>query len=210
MSQPQTEEELISQAVGGDQQSLGCLLFEHYDRLLAFIAKKIPASRQARISPEDVLQQTFVEVHVEIHAFDPRGPEAFYRWLSTIANHRLLDAIKADNTAKRGGGRVAAHGGVQQTAESVVDLIDLLSAADMTASRIVARHEAAGAMQVGLAGLQEDYRRAIQLHHIEGLEVAQIAEIMNRSPRAVRHLCRRGLKELRESLGPMSQFLTRI
>ena len=208
MSQPQTEEELISQAVGGDQQALGCLLFDHYDRLLEFIAKKIPASRQARISPEDVLQQTFVDVYEEIRAFEPRGPDAFYSWLSTIANHRLLDAIKAQDTAKRGGGRVAIHGGAQQTAESVVDLIDLLSAADMTASRIVARHEAAGALQVGLAGLQEDYRRAIQLHHIEGLEVAQVAEIMDRSPRAVRHLCSRGLKELRAGLGRVSQFLT--
>lgn len=208
MSQPQSEEELISRAVDGDQQALECLLFEHYDRLLAFIAKKIPASRQARISPEDVLQQTFVDIYVEIRAFEPRGPEAFFRWLSTIANHRLLDAIKAEDTAKRGGGRVAIHGGAQQTAESVVDLIDLLSAADMTASRIVARHEAAGALQVGLAGLQEDYRRAIQLHHIEGLEVAQVAEIMDRSPRAVRHLCSRGLEELRAGLGRVSQFLT--
>ncbi len=208
MSQPQTEDELISKAVGGDQQSLECLLFDYYDRLLALIAMKIPASRQARISPEDVLQQTFADVYVEIRAFEPRGAEAFYRWLATIANHRLLDAIKAQDAVKRGGGRVAISGAPQQNADSVVDLIDLLSAADMTASRIVARHEAAGALQVGLAGLQEDYRRAIQLHHIEGLEVAQVAEIMDRSPRAVRHLCSRGLKELRSGLGRVSQFLT--
>lgn len=208
MGQPQTEEELISQAVSGDQQSLECLLFDHYDRLLTFIAMKIPASRQARISPEDVLQQAFVDIYAEIRTFEPRGPGAFYRWLSTIANHRLLDAIKAQDTAKRGGGRVAIHVGTEQNAESVVELIDLLAAADMTASRIVARHEAAGALHVGLAGLQEDHRRAIQLHHIEGLEVAQVAEIMNRSPRAVRHLCSRGLGELRAGLGRVSQFLS--
>jgi len=209
MGQPQTEDELISRAVGGDQQAFECLLFDHYDRLLAFLAKKIPASKQARISPEDILQQTFVDAFAEIRAFEPRGKEAvhrFYRWLSTIANHRLLDAIKAENTAKRGGGRAGVAVGARQTADSVVDLIELLSGTDKTPSRIVARKEAAGALQVALAGLQEDYRRAIQLHHIEGLEIARVAEIMNRSPRAVRHLCNRGLEELRGGLGRVWQF----
>lgn len=208
MGRPQAEDELISRAVGGDQQALECLLFDHYDRLFSFISKKIPASKQARISTEDIMQQTFVNVYTEIRGFEPRGNDAFYRWLATIANHRLLDALKAHGAAKRGGGRVEIQGRAPQAADSIVDLIDLLSAADMTASRIVARHEAAGALQVGLAGLQEDHRRAIQLHHLEGLEVAEVAEVMNRSPRAVRHLCSRGLTELRAGLGRVSQFLS--
>ena len=35
----------------------------------------------------------------------PRGERPFYRWLVTIAEHRLQDAIRAHLTAKRGGGR---------------------------------------------------------------------------------------------------------
>ncbi len=204
-----SESELIVRAVAGDATALERLLLGYYDRLRARIARKLPSALQARVAPEDILQQSLVDVFQAISAFEPRGERSFYRWLATIADHRLQDAIKADRAAKRGGGLAQATivPGVDWQS-SVVDLVELLGES-ATPSRSAARHEALGAVQVGLASLTEPNRLAIQLRYIQGLPVADVARVMNKTPRAVHNLCHRGLKELHTILGRSSQYLTR-
>ena len=88
-------------------------------------------------------------------------------------------------------------------------LVDLLAGPRRTPSQSIARHEAVGAVRVALTGLTEDYREALQLRYVQGLPVAEVAETMKRTPRAVHNLCRRGLQELRAALGRSAQYLTR-
>ena len=51
-----------------------------------------------------------------------------------------------------------------------------------------------------LAALPEDQRRAVELHHLKGWSLAEVAEHMGRSKTAVMGLVFRGLKKLREQL----------
>jgi RNA polymerase sigma-70 factor (ECF subfamily) len=51
-----------------------------------------------------------------------------------------------------------------------------------------------------LARLPEDQRQAVELHHLKGRPVAEVAEQLGRSPSAVGSLLYRGLKKLRELL----------
>ena len=48
--------------------------------------------------------------------------------------------------------------------------------------------------------LPEDQRRAVELHHLQGLPSAIVAKRLERSEVAVAGLLRRGLKKLRESM----------
>ncbi len=48
---------------------------------------------------------------------------------------------------------------------------------------------------------------AVELHHLAGLSVSEIAERMNRSKASVAGLLRRGLSGLRESLKEKEQEL---
>jgi RNA polymerase sigma-70 factor (ECF subfamily) len=48
-----------------------------------------------------------------------------------------------------------------------------------------------------LAELPEHYRRAIVLHHIEGLSIAEVARRLDRSPQATNSLLARALVKLR-------------
>ena len=52
--------------------------------------------------------------------------------------------------------------------------------------------------RAALAGLPEDQRRAVELHHLHGLPVEEVARELGRNESAAGGLLRRGLKRLRE------------
>ncbi len=203
-----SETDLLAKAVSGDQASLERLLLVDYDMLRHRISRKIPTTMRAAISDEDILQQTFVEVFQRIGAFEPTSEGSFVGWVATIAEHRLLDAVRAHRAAKRGGGRAAAEQRAVHDA-SALYLIDLCAGPEHTPSRSAARHEAAGAVHVGLAALGEDHRKVLQLRYIDGLAVAEVAGIMQRTPHAIHNLCHRALKELRGVMGRSTQFFSK-
>ncbi len=205
----QGEPELIRMAIDGDQLALERLLLSYYDRLTQRIARRLPASLRPTVSEEDILQQTLIATCQELHAFEFRGKWSFYRWLCRIAEYRLQDEIKAHNAVKRGGGRIGAELNREDWSASADRLIELLASPRHTPSQSVARHEGVGAVQVGLATLREDYRRALQLRYGQGMPVAEVGKVMNRTPHAVHNLCYRGLKELEAAVGRSSQYLTR-
>ncbi len=207
------ERELATKAAAGDTAALENLLVLHYDRLLAHVARKLPDQFRGLMAPEDVLQEAFVVAFREIAHFVPRGPDAVFSWLAAIAEHRLFDLVKAQRALKRGGGRgaitPAASPMGQMPESSLAGLLDALCVDEHTPSRSAAGHEAARAIQIGLAGLNQDYREALRLRYLLGLPVADIAARMGRTEAAIHMLCHRGLEQLRLALGRSSQFFSR-
>ena len=63
------------------------------------------------------------------------------------------------------------------------------------------REERRDRLQQALADLSPDYREAIELVRIRGLQVKEAAKRMNRTPKAVMHILARGLKELKSAFG---------
>jgi len=208
-STTQPDDDLTARAAAGDRLALQELLLAQYDRLAARIARKVPLSLQGVVAADDILQETFASAFRSIRSLKPKGAEAFYRWLATIAERRLQNAVKALHAAKRGGGRARGKLQAGGSASSVVDLLDRLAIHDHTPSRSAARHEAASVVRVALAGLKNDYRVALNLRYLEGLPVAEAAAKMKRTERAIHNLCYRGLKQLREALESQSHYLTR-
>ena len=208
----ESEEKLIAQAVAGEPMAVERLLLRYdlkSDRHLSqMVARGIPTDLQGTVSVDDVLQSAYVEVIRDIRKMKPQGPQAFYGWLETVIKHTLLDLIRAERTAKRGGGRVATGAGANRSSGSMANLLSLVAGSGSTPSQAVARREREQALQVALASLPDDYREAIQLHYLKGLPVREVAATMHRTERAVHMLCNRALKKLREKLGEASKYLS--
>jgi RNA polymerase sigma factor (sigma-70 family) len=94
-------------------------------------------------------------------------------------------------------------------ASSLLDLLEVVAGPSNTASRLIAKKEAVHAMQVAIAQLSDDYRRALTLSFLEGKPIDEVARLMDRTPGAVRGLIYRAKKELRASMGRSSLYLTR-
>jgi RNA polymerase sigma-70 factor (ECF subfamily) len=200
--------ELARRAAAGDRAALEELLLAEYERLLARIESKLPRDLVGALGAEDALQDTYAEIARRIGEFEPRNERSFFNWACTLADHRVIDLVRAARAAKRGGDARQVHTAADADA-SVIDLLGHLASHERTPSRSAAGREAVAAIRAGLAQVGDDYREALRRRYIEGLPVAQIAAEMGRTEASVHMLCHRGLRQLAEILGESSDYLSR-
>ena len=208
MQKKATEEQLCLSAIEGCETSLGELLLNHYERLHRHLSARMPSTLQRVTQADDILQETFSVAFRDVERFEYRGGSSFYAWLKTIAEHRLQDAIKSSSRKKRGGDRVQVEVLGGNSNQSALDLFDMLSGSDGTASQSISRREAIQALQIAVAGLPDDYREVIRLRFFERRSVEETAAALDRTPAAIRSIADRAKKKLRESLGRLSHYMS--
>jgi RNA polymerase sigma-70 factor (ECF subfamily) len=76
----------------------------------------------------------------------------------------------------------------------------LLAAERSSPSHQAVRQEDLLRLAEALGRLPEDQRSAVELHHLEGRTLAEIAQVLGRSRSAVASLVFRGLRNLRQRL----------
>lgn len=208
MSDTVSEHSLVEQAIAGDRLALERLLLMHARRLSRHLEPKIPDVLKGVVDVDDVLQQTFLQAFRDIRTFLPSGQGSFYAWLRSIAENRLFDCIREQKRKKRGGDFRRKIAGPNQ-GSNAADILDLCSGGKATPSVSIARREMMDAVQVGVACLPEDQRRAIQLHCLEGRSLDETAELMKKTPGAIRALVHRGKCKLQEQLDRSAIWLSR-
>lgn len=168
----------------------------YQSRLLARFRRRMPASLARVLAAEDLLQETFFEIVRSIRSFAPIGPHAFERWLITIADNRLIDAIRAGAAAKRGGGWGPAIADPHQS--HAASLYELVCVDSCSPSRVAATAEMETAIAQAIARLKEDYRDAVRMRFLENLDISEVARRMGRSVWSAHKLCARGLQQLQQ------------
>ncbi len=186
------------------------ILLDHAGRLNRFIDSRIPVKLGQLITPEDVLQEVWTAAFRGKSSFTPDGPDSLARWLTRIAERKLLDAIRHARALKRYG-RYAQAERTQDRSASFLTLFARVAAPNQrTPSSEDAAKEAARAVQIALCSLPDDYRCAVTMYHIEGRSRAEVAKRMGRTSPAVNGLVYRGLRLLRRRLGPAGRFFADV
>jgi RNA polymerase sigma factor (sigma-70 family) len=140
---------------------------------------------------DDLLGEIFLQVVRDLQRFE--GSEADLRaWILTIAHHRLIDERRrrarrpAESTAQPTSGHEEAAGDVEQEA--------LEAMAEERVRKI-------------LAGLSSDQRSVLLLRVVGDLTVEQVADVLGKTPGAVKQLQRRGLAVLKRQISRLSVTL---
>lgn len=191
--------EWIQAAVSGDRHALQKILVMYHPRLRARLEQLMGQRLRSRLEPEDILQQVYLDVYQRIGEFEYRGGQSFYRWVLTIARHKLIDAQRVHRASRRDVAREAPKGPLPGRSESWLSLSRLV-ADSVTPSRVARKSEAEHALAVSLAALPKHYQRVIRLRYLQNRPVAEVARRMKRSEGAIHMLCQRALKQLRKQM----------
>ena len=92
---------------------------------------------------------------------------------------------------------------------SLTEFVDLLLDSRRSPSHCAARQEAAREVQIKLAALPDDQRQAITCRYLQGRSLEETADLMARTPAAIRGLLHRGKAALRVEMGATSKWFTR-
>jgi RNA polymerase sigma-70 factor (ECF subfamily) len=175
------------------------LSLEPYRDYLALLARlETDRSLQGKLDLSGVVQQTLLEAHQALPELRGKTDSEVRAWLRRILTHNLCDAVRQVTAEVRDARREQSlEAGL---AESSAHLEQWLAAEQTSPSLRAQRQELLLRLASALAQLPEDQRTAIELHHLQGLALAEVAAEMGRSQRTVATLVFRGMKMLRQML----------
>ena len=174
------------------------LVQRYQDRLVGLLYHLVGNRQEA----EDLTRDTFLRVYKSRKGYRPRAK--FSTWLYTIANNLAFNYIR-----RKAHGSSSPAQKAHESSQAQGALPHELPSRESTASSQVRKIELAEVVQDALKILGEDQRLAVFLSKFEEMSYAEIAEVMNRSPTAIKSLLARARNELREHLQPYAGFSER-
>jgi RNA polymerase sigma-70 factor (ECF subfamily) len=170
--------------------------FRDYLRLLA--RAQLGPRFQAKLDPSDLVQQTLLEAHRDIDQFRGTTRAEMAAWLRRVLARNLANAVRDLGRDKRDVGREESL--ERRLEESSVRLESWLADAGLAPDDQAARNETLLRLSSALAGLPAAQREAVELRHLHGWALADVAAHMGRTPAAVAGLLHRGLSALQALL----------
>lgn len=165
---------------------------ERYREYLALLARlQLNARLRGKVDLSGVVQQTLLEAHQSRRL--PKSNEA--AWLRQILANNLRDEIRKASARARDAKRERSLEAELNASSSRLEA--WLIADQSSPSEHVVRQERLVALADALAQLPDDQRLAVEMHHLQGQPLAQVAQALKRDKGAVAALLYRGLKKLR-------------
>lgn len=201
---------LLAQALAGSREGLGRLLDVYRNYLKLLVVAQVEKKILRRVSPSDVVQETFLEANRDFPQFRGESSGEFSAWLRRILVNNLHRVVEQHVlTEKRSVRREVSLEVLAQSLDHSTAQLDAMfpdpgTSPSMNAQRQEQEIELANC----LAEMSSDYRDVIVLRHLEGLKFEEVAQRMQRSVGAVRMLWLRAIRILRgklESLNPPEQ-----
>lgn len=209
-------DELIRRARGGCNESLGSLIEACRRYLLAVANREMSPKLRAKVSPQDLVQDTALAAQQCFCQFNGGQPSAgwgigveewaervgqgdasmeFLAWLRGILIHNLSNTRRHfQKTAKRQISRELPL----DDADEVVK--DRLIAQDIQPADAAIAKESARIVREAIGHLPEQFREVVLLRHYDDRSFTEIAEQMGRSTEAVRKVLQRAVARLAQGL----------
>ena len=181
-----SDEDLIRQALTGNQIGFEELTHRYQERLFASIRRDVGCP----ILAEDIVQDAFVRAFTALASF--RGGSAFYTWLYRIAmNSRRTYLRKSQATVTLQHDLDCQCQLHPHTPDSPTDRIE--------------RDETRVQVRQALSRLDENHRRILILREFDGYDYQKIAEVLRVNMGTVRSRLARARSRLKKELTPYVQ-----
>jgi RNA polymerase sigma-70 factor (ECF subfamily) len=192
-------EKLLDRAAGGEAGAVTQLLVRYRGRLKAMVAARIDPRLAARVDPSDIVQDVLFQAAKRFPQYLAERPVAFYPWMRQMAWERLIDLHRRHlRSRSRSVNREEPHG---VSDESAARLGELLVSAEANPGSGLVRDEVRRRVQEALARLAKEDCDILLMRHLEGLKVAEIAQVLGINERAAKSRLRRAHERIHFELG---------
>jgi RNA polymerase sigma-70 factor, ECF subfamily len=172
---------------------------EQFREYLVLLARQqINQRLRGKVDLSGVVQQTLLKAHQASGQLEPLNEAQRVGWLRRALANNLADELRKLRTGKRDATReLSLQASLDQSASRLEGLVP----ADLsTPSHQAQRSELMLQVARALEGLPAAQRQAIELHHVQGMSLVEVADEMGSTKPAVAGLLHRGLKKIRELL----------
>jgi RNA polymerase sigma-70 factor (ECF subfamily) len=169
---------------------------EQYRNYLYLLARlKLGPQVRGKLDASDVVQEALLQAHKNAGQFRGHTEAERVAWLRRILATTLAGALRKFATRARD---LANERSLQAALdESSARLEQWLALDQSSPSQRASRTEQLVLLADALLQLPEEQRQAVELHHLQGYSVAEVAEHLGKSKAAIAGLLFRGLKQLR-------------
>jgi RNA polymerase sigma-70 factor (ECF subfamily) len=171
---------------------------EHFRAYLSLLARlQLDPRLRGKVDLSGVVQQTLLEAHRAREQLEKMSEAQQAAWLRRALAHNLTDEVRKLTTAARD---VNLERSLEDALAESSTRLEACLVAEESPTEQAMRNEQLLRLAEALDQLPEDQRRAVEMHHLQGLPVAEVARELGRSEGAAGALLVRGLKRLRELL----------
>ena len=166
---------------------------------LLLLARTQLGTRFRRVLDDsDIVQQVLLEAHRHKTNCRATNSAEWFAWMRRILTNTVVDEVRNHTRAKRNIDQAVDWDATIQGSASRAEswLTDRHSSPSERAERREQLQQLAAALQA----LPELQREAIELFHLQGCSLMEVAELLNRSGPSVAGLIHRGLKQLRREM----------
>jgi RNA polymerase sigma-70 factor (ECF subfamily) len=188
---------LLDRLRASDAEALGELFMLYRERLWRMLYVRLDRRLARRVSPDDVLQETFLDVSRRIGDYLAHPAVPFYVWLRFLTVQRLGMVQRLHLGAQmRDAGQEASQAG--EPLASSESMAGQLVSSMTSPSQAAIRHELQARLRAALEEMDPLDREVLALRHFEELSNNEVAQVLGISSDAAskRHL--RALKRLKE------------
>ncbi len=182
-----TDAQLVQRAKAGDERAFEVLFGRQHRRIYAICYGMLRNEADA----SDATQEAFVRAYRSLHRLE--APGAFGGWLAQIAVNICRDILKRPRLVARSLDEPLGDEDSEFKLE-IPDWTDSPEKASMT-------QELQDVVNRAIGTLSPDHRAVVTMHHLEGMDVLQIADVLGVSEGTVKSRLSRARAELRRKLG---------
>ncbi len=182
--------QLMMRVREGDDEAFGELVNSYQDRLIGIFFHMM----RDRPLAEDLAQDVFLRVYRARERYEPRA--RFSTWLFRIANNVASNSRRSQNRKKEVAVSMKDSGGMPVRPEEYL----AVEKSALMPVRQLHRSELQDVVRAAMETLNERQRMALLLNKFEGMSYAEIGEVMELKPAAVKSLLSRARENLRETL----------
>ena len=181
------DEEVVARVLEGNVNAFETLLHRHSDLVARIVKRHVPLQ-----DAEEVAQDVFVRVYESLPSF--KGKSIFRRWLSSIAVRTCYDYWRKAYRCRE----VVMTQLTEKHQEWLEEAVSRES--EETRREADARKEAQDLLNWALAKMSPEDRMVLELIHLEGLSVKEVAELLGWSPANIKVRSFRARKKMEKLL----------